>query len=541
MLTSKGGARSPLSIQRMKADCLHQTLLPGTSALFADYLYHFDRVSRFYDHPPLDEQALVQVARSVRMPADRRSSVVKALRKRNGDLTALDALAQPETVAVVTGQQVGLFSGPAYTIYKALTAVRIARNLTQQGTRAVPVFWLATEDHDFAEIDHAHTFDVMHRPILLRARGDGNGHQPVGGIHLQDLPLEDLRESMEGFLFKDEIYELVEQSYASGSTYGEAFHRLLERILSGYGLIFLDPMDSDLREIAAPLLLQALQQAPALSEAVLARNAELVEAGYHAQVHFEPQTSLFFLLRDGQRLPLRRNGNEYALESGEIKFSELAANPAALSPNALLRPVMQDYLLPTAAYVGGPAELAYLAQSQVLYRALLGRMPVAAPRSGFTLLDERSRSLLERYQLQAADVFAGVNSLRERIAARLIPRELEVGFSEAAAAIAAQTDRLQTMLQHYDPTLAEAMGRSRNKILYQVDKNRRKAAREALRREQRVQDNADHLTGLIFPEKHLQERYYSLLPFLAKHGLDLIDTLYENVSRGCPDHVLLTV
>jgi uncharacterized protein YllA (UPF0747 family) len=511
----------------MKSICIPHTELPGTSALFADYLYRFDRVSRFYEHDPHDPDALRRAALSAQVPDDRRLKLVAALRKSNGETASLAQLELPDTLAIVTGQQVGLFSGPAYTIYKALSAVKLARQLTESGLRAVPVFWLATEDHDFAEIQHSWVFDTRQRSARLDATGNGQPGQPVGGIPVRTLPIEQLREVLQGFLYADEVVGMVEEAYQPGRTFGEAFRILLQRLLAGYGLIFFDPMEPDIRQLAAPVLHSAWERRQELGGALIARGKELEAAGYHAQVLFDHQTSLFFSIENGKRQKL----------TGD----QAPADWSQLSPNALLRPVMQDYLLPTAAYIGGPAELAYLAQSQVLYRALLGRMPVALPRSGFTLLDERARALMGRYNVSIADCFHGEHILKERVAARLIPESLEITFEDVTSEVRNSIDRLQAELHHFDPTLGAAMQKSRSKILYQIEKNRGKAAREALRRSSQVTESAAHLSGLVFPQHHLQERLFSILPFLAKHGFDLLDTLYDNVKHGCPDHQLLTL
>ena len=525
----------------MRSICLPHTELPGTSSLFSDYLYRFDRVARFYEHDPHDPESARRAAFASRLPDERRQALVAALRKINGESTALDHLELPDTVAVVTGQQVGLFSGPAYSIYKALTAVRLARTLTESGIRAVPVFWLATEDHDFEEIDHCHVFDSSRHHRRLTATARGVSSQPVGTMEIARAPIEELRESLRGLLYADEVTGLVEECYQPGRTFGEAFRLLMQRLLAGYGLVFFDPMQPEIRTLAAPLLHAALERSGELSAQLLERSRELKDAGYHAQVLFEPHTSLFFQLENGKRLALCRNGGDYYRETRKFSLAELAGKPENLSPSALLRPVMQDYLLPTATYVGGPAELAYLAQSHVLYRALLGRMPVAASRSGFTLLDERSRGLMDKYELTLTDCFHGESHLRERVSAQLIPASLEVAFEQVASEARSLIDRLQGELQRFDPTLGAAMEKSRAKILYQIGKNRKKAAREAMRRDAVVSEGSRMLSSLVFPEHHLQERYYSILPFLAQHGFDLFDLLYENSGRGCPDHVLLTV
>ncbi len=166
----------------MESACLRHTEIPHTSALFSDFQYHFDRVARFYAHDPHDGRSYAAAANQIAYPDDRRAALVAALRASNGESASLDLLARPGTVAVVTGQQVGLFSGPAYTIYKALTAVRLAARLSEQGIPAVPMFWLATEDHDVAEVNHAFVFGPDHRPVQLSVAANGGSERPVGGI-----------------------------------------------------------------------------------------------------------------------------------------------------------------------------------------------------------------------------------------------------------------------------------------------------------------------------------------------------------------------
>ena len=399
----------PLEL-RMEPACLRHTDLPHTSRLFSDFLYQYHRVERFYTAPP-----------STGYPEDRRPALIDTLRQQNGDNAALERLAQPGSITVVTGQQVGLFSGPAYTIYKALTAARHAQDLTERGRPAVPIFWLATEDHDFAEVNHSWIFDDANQPVQLKLDDVSSDSQPVGNIRIDRWPTADVREQLREFPFGDEVAALVDESYAPGATMGEAFGNLLRRLLEPYGFLFIDPMHPATRRLAAPMLAKAVAMGPELNDLLLQRNRELEAAGYHAQVHVDARTSLFFVLDGGKRLPLRET---------HLSPEELASRAHELSPNALLRPVVQDYMLPTAAYVGGPAELAYFAQSQVLYERLLGHMPRLISRSGFTLLDGRSAKLMERYKLSVQDFFHGEEFLRERIAARLIPPKLQEQFDE---------------------------------------------------------------------------------------------------------------
>lgn len=527
-------------ILRMQCSCVRQTELPHTSPLFADVLYDPDRAARFYWNRRHDFEAALAAAKELDFPAPKRAALVAALRAHNPESESLRRLAQPGTVAVVTGQQVGLFSGPAYTIHKALTAVKLAESLTASGVPAVPVFWLATQDHDFAEVNHAWVFDSEHRPLKLEMRRTAAA-QPVGDVALVAPPVRELRAYLRGLPHGEDVADLVEESYRAGSTMGKAFGELLRALLPQFDILQVDPLLPAFRELAAPCLRAAVEAAPDLTARLLERNGELAAAGYHAQVHVESQTSLVFLLENGKRLALRRHDREYVLNGRRFTTEELMDRAASLSPNALLRPVVQDFLLPTAAYVGGPAEIAYLAQSEVLYRGLLGRMPAQFPRNGFTLLDEHSDKLMVRYGLGLTDFFHGEEALRQRISAKIVPPKLSGALREAGAAVDTAIEQLRGELAGFDPTLAVALDRSSRKIRYQLGKMERKIGREALRRDARAARDSASLYGLVCPERHLQERIYSILPFLAKHGLDLPARLYQAVNLDCPDHRLVVL
>lgn len=510
----------------MESSCVRQNLIPGTSKLFEDYLYNFDRICEFYRFPFTELDSFAAAAREIQYPAERRERLIAALREQNGDTLSLRRLAKPGTVAVVTGQQVGLFSGPAYTIFKALTAVRLAEELTTHGIEAVPVFWIATEDHDLAEVNHAWLFDVDAKPSRIALDSTITNGGPVGLVRLGEIPLDAARSGLKGLPFADEAVERIARAYRPDATLGSAFGALLRDLLKDFDILYLDPLAASIREIGAPFLSEAQQRRRELIPLLRDRNKELESAGYHAQVHIEDSTSLLFLLKDGKRVPLR------------LKNGSFDGDPTTLSPNALLRPVLQDYLLPTVSYVGGPSEIAYMAQAEVLYRKLLGRMPVMFPRNGFTLLDSRASKLLDKYGLHVPDLLDHRENVKGRMAAKLVPPGLTAEFAELREKTARSLAGIETSLANFDPTLASATKKSSAKILYQIDKLSRKTARESLRRDMRATADADYLNNLIYPERHLQERFYSIIPFVAKHGLDLPRRIYEQTQLTCPDHMV---
>ena len=515
----------------MDCTCIRQTELPGTTKLFADLVYRPDRTAAFFLTP----------SDNFTFPDDRRAALVSALREQNPASPLLDRLAQPGTVAIVTGQQVGLYSGPAYTIYKALTAIKLAQHLTEAGQPAVPLFWLATEDHDFAEVNQAWVFNSQSKPTQLASPTVPNANQPVGGVSTGDLDFTALRQGLAGLPFAQEVAALAEAAYRPGTTFGQAFGTLVRSLLGQHEILQIDPLAPAIRRLAAPILAEAITAADDLTAALLTRNRELTAAGYHAQVHVEARTSLFFLLENGKRIALQRQNGSYVAQGRTFSADELRARAAELSPNALLRPVVQDYMIPTHTYVGGPAELSYLAQSSVIYSKLLGRQPHAVHRSGFTVLDQHSQKLMQRYRLTLPDFYPGEEAVREHAAQTLVPPALHERLTETQSTTTAAMSRLKADLLRFDPTLAKALNRSARKVEYQLSKIASKVARETILRDERSTADIAQLSNLIFPHRHLQERFYSILPLLAKHGLSLVDDLYDRLELTCPDHQMVTI
>lgn len=524
----------------MESSCVRQTLIPGTSKLFGDFLYQFDRIQDFFPWYFGNFDDLVQSARAVNFPENRRSEIVRALRKQNPDSAALDQLEKPGTVAVVTGQQVGLLSGPSYTVFKALTAVRLAAHLSEQGTPAVPVFWLATEDHDLAEIDHAWLFDGSGAPVKISAEGGSVADSPVGNVEISRLDFGEIFNAIGGFPFASAVMERIEKHYRPGTTFGRAFHDLVRDILGGFDLIYLNPLEPEIRKLCAPFLGEVVRRVPELIAELQQRSSELEKRGYHAQVHLDKNASLLFSLEGGKRVALKYKDGRFTSKDHSFDAAELADQAETLSPNALLRPVMQDYLLPTVSYVGGPAEIAYMAQSQVLYQRLLGRMPVIYPRHSFTLLDARATKLLDRYGIHVPELLDSQDRVKAAIASKLVPHDLRSELAALRSSLTTSLGGVREKLLRFDPTLAAATNKSIAKISYQVDKLTAKTARETMRRDQRSITDSQYLSNLIYPQRHLQERFYSIVPFLAKHGLDLPQRIYQETTLSCPDHMLRT-
>ena len=536
----------------MDRRAIPQSQIPHTSRLFQDYLYDYPRVSEFYPLPPFEPASFAKSAESLRYPDELRQAVVSVLRERNEALAAgpatmhsLERLAKPGCCAVVTGQQVGLFTGPAFAIYKALTAVKLACTLSDQGLEAVPIFWLATEDHDLAEVNHCFVQDREGIPRRLEYSSPAPvPHAAAGSLmlaeeirSLTDLVRSLLPETPAGA----ELAGLVSECYRPGVSLGAAFGSMMTRLFRVHGVVLVDPLDARLHQLSASVFREAAESAPAIAADLLECNRRLTDRGYHAQVRVTENHSVLFLYEDGQRTALRMEDGGFVSSLGHsYKPQELLAmleeNPSLFSPNVLLRPVMQDALLPTVAYVGGPSELAYLAQATPLYDRILGRMPVLFPRASVTVLDPVSNRLLGKYGLSLTDVFAGRQVLREKMAARFLPEGLTGLFEKAASNLNADLEAIKKSLEQLDPTLVDASSHSVQKMQYQLSNLERKAAAAVQHRSDQVEKDAVRLENNLYPEKMLQERLYSGISLLARFGLPLLDQLYEQIPLDSGDH-----
>ena len=534
----------------MEFHCLRFSELPHTTKLFATFLEDFQRLAKFYAHAP-DEQGIRAAAREVRLDADVRSAVVEVLREQNRRLGAdpsttrnLDRLAAG-AVAIVTGQQVGLFSGPAYSFHKALTAIGRARQLTEQGFEAVPVFWLATEDHDLAEVNHCFWqgrggLTRLEAPSREEAIGHRVGEVLLGGTIT--AVVKRATASLEG-PFASAVAQALTESYSANENFGAAFGRLMARLLAGRGVILLDPLDARLHRLAAGIYRRAVEDADALGADLLARNKVLERSGFHAQVKVTQQTTLLFLNVDGRREALRRRNDRFvagrASFSREELLAEIGKSPEAFTPNVLLRPVVQDSLLPTAAYVGGPAEVSYFAQAETVYRRLLGRMPAVLPRASFTLIEPHVARLLKKYDLDLRDVIRGRQHLDAKMARQFLPKGLARRFAGEEKILRRLLKSLRRPIGRLDKTLLGAVDTAERKMLYQFLKLREKAGRAENFRTGLLDRDERTLLDSLYPHRGLQERTLCFLPFLAAHGPELLDQLSERTAPGAAQHQVL--
>jgi bacillithiol biosynthesis cysteine-adding enzyme BshC len=546
----------------MTPECIPIATLPGTTALFRDYTEaaaspHATALRRWY---PTDPFAMTWAGIATQLDEAHRLRLTNALLRQTDRYDSSGAvLANIERLkhgaaAVVTGQQVGLFGGPLLTLLKAATAIRKAKDATAAtGREHVPIFWLASEDHDLAEVD---TLALLSKSAVetltlgLRA----NPPRPVGALRVDagtDTGRQRLDATVEHaseLLNWADIAHMLRECYAPDATLAGAFGRLIGKIFADHGLIVLDAASREFHALGAPVLRAAIERADELEAALLARSAELTTAGYHAQVLVAPGHSLLFLLDETTpaRLALRRTAEGF-WKAGPNTYtttdllSILDTTPERLSPNALLRPIFQDAILPTAAYVGGPAEVAYFAQSAVLYEKILGRVTPILPRLSATLIDPTIAATMAAHEVSFTQILEAKtpDALALRLGARAMPIEAKRQLAATGNAMDAELTALTTYMAAMSPDLARSAQTAGNKMRYQMNRLRRMAAAFELQKEASLRKHATAILLNLFPEAHLQERLLGGIQFLARYGDTLPTLLIDHAAQECPGHRVL--
>jgi bacillithiol biosynthesis cysteine-adding enzyme BshC len=418
----------------------------------------------------------------------------------------------------------------------------------------VPVFWLASEDHDLAEVDQVallSKFAVETLRLGLREERP----LPVGALALDGgtaegkARLEAELERASELLGWAPVADWLHACYAPGETMAGGFGRLLSRVFAGFGLVVIDAASRAFHALGAPALRAGIEQADGLEAELLRRSAELEAAGYHAQVLVTAGHSLLFLIdaASGARVPLRRltqaDGAKVWKAGGRVYetvelLEVLESEPERLSPNALLRPVFQDCVLPTAAYVGGPAEVAYFAQSAVVYEAVLGRVTPVLPRLSATLIEPAIAQVMERHEVALEQLFEAKTV--DALALRLVARALPIEAKRKLAAVGNAMQQELAALVEYMTGMSEDLGRaaevSSSKMRYQMDRLRRMAAQFEVQKEASLQKHAAAILLHVFPQGGLQERLIGGVWFLARYGETLPALLVEHAAQECPGH-----
>jgi bacillithiol biosynthesis cysteine-adding enzyme BshC len=526
------------------------------SRLSLDYTYQHETLARYYAGDPARPEAWRNVIARVQAQPRDRAGIVAILQ---AQLAAREApeqaraaatkLADPHTVAIVTGQQAGLFGGPLYTLMKGLTAARLAADIeSQYGVPCVTVFWNHAEDHDWEEVASAWILDDELQPHRLTVAGiEGDGHIPVGQVRLTDditRVLAELESQLPQTEFTAATIAQLRRCYAPGTGMAEAFGRLLDTLLGPLGVVVFDGGDPAAKPLARSIFERELARPGHTRQLASDAGQALVADGYHAQVVTQADGTALFSMAEG-RVPIKHRDGQFFVGDTPVDAATLradaAAHPERFSPNVLLRAVVQDTLLPTVAYVAGPSELAYLGQLKDVYAFHETAMPLIVPRATGTILDSASlrflaRTSLELPSLQAQDEHA----LNQWLEAQL-PPEIEQALHDVEHALDERMAALLAAVPALDPTLDGAVRSSHGRVTHEIRNLHGKVISAAKRRHETLRRQFAHAQHLAFPGGQPQERVLCLAWYMNRFGPALVPRLYECLPIEGGKHWLLQI
>jgi bacillithiol biosynthesis cysteine-adding enzyme BshC len=538
----------------LRAESIPFSRIPGQSKLFLQYLDDPLSLKKYY---PSAVAKHTQI--SERIPdvlsnyTTDRTALCDVLEATNQTLSAaertfenISLLRESDAVAVVTGQQTGLFTGPLYTIYKALSAVRAAECLRGRGFKAVPIFWAASEDHDFAEVSEAFVIDRNGQLERLNSNESTHG-ESVGEVELDpsiQATVSALFDTLKPTEFSGELRTCVATAWHSGAFFSAAFEQMLSILMREFGLVILDPLDARIKKLAAPMYAAAVLKADEIVSALTERDKELKSAGFEPQVAIEPDHfPMFWHSDECVRVALRRTEKgtfRTKDRAKEFTVDELAAavthEPSRFSPSVVLRPVVQDFILPTVCYFGGGAEIAYFAQNSEVYRVLGRPVTPILHRQSFTVVEPKHARTMAAYDLKFTDLFSGLNSLLPEIVDRYLNRETSATFADVEDKINTELNRLDRELSEIDPTLAENLANRRRKIVYHLGALRAKYHKAQLRKDETIDRRITSMFDSLMPKHALQERTLNVSYFLNQYGSRFIDWMYRAVDLDDNGH-----
>ncbi|MFB6231066.1 MAG: bacillithiol biosynthesis cysteine-adding enzyme BshC [Salinibacter sp.] len=520
-------------------------------ALFVDYCSSFGAVADFYAGDWQDTTARRKAAREAAQRPSDRDTLADVLLDQNerwgldaATRSHIEALRDPESIAVVTGQQVGLFTGPLYTVYKTITTLQLAEEWAEQtGRTVVPVFWVEGEDHDFEEISTAH---VLHRNEVVSLSYDpdvDDNPGAVGRLVLTDAindVLDRLDEALPSSDFKPAVMERVRAAYQPGTRIEDAFAQLMRSLFEDEGLVFINPDDARLKALSRPLFRRELEDPQTPATRIDATSQALREQGYHAQITAHP-TNLFWLGDDSRRA-IDLGDDAFQLRGTDRTFSRaelldcLDAEPERFSPNVVLRPLMQDHLLPTAAYVAGPGEVSYFAQYGDVYDWAGLDMPLIHPRASVSLVESKVQKVLDKYDRSVADFGTDLDALFQEVVMETMEVDIDAVFSEAMPQLHQTINALKPEVEAVDRTLGSSAEATRAAIVDEMETLKQKVVRAEKRQHDEVRAQLEKAHINLRPNGTLQERRINVLYYLNKYSVDLLDDLRHALHTDTSTH-----
>jgi bacillithiol biosynthesis cysteine-adding enzyme BshC len=507
------------------------------------YLNDFSQVAEFYVHNPYEAASYQERRRLVRdhYQTDREALVriLTAYNRRLGvgekALANLELLKQKNAVLVVTGQQAGVLTGPLYTIYKAITAIQLAAGKTTElGVPVIPAFWVAAEDHDFAEIDHLYIIDRVQQPVKLRLDQEPEGKFSVGHIPVNEAVfrlIDEMDAATNPSEWKGEMLAELKRLAREQGNFADWFAAVMAWLFKNTGLVLINPLIPELRAFMKDIFADFILRHEEVQASYNVGLERVKARGYAPQVEKSEEHLHLFRYVDGERLPLLKTGDRVTVRGRELYWSipelarEARENPCLFSPNVVLRPVAQDRLLPLLAYIAGPGEISYYALYKDIYPLFGMSMPVICPRINITLVERAVQKLLGRYSLGFADVISGLDTRLQEYLRGQDKLDIAGTFTEYKENFRRSYLELIEHLAAMDKGLRAAGEETMGKIMHQIGHFESKTMKVHRKNCDEAVGHFEKLALNLYPRQNWQERVYNIFPYLFKYGLSFIDEL----------------
>ncbi|HAP37056.1 MAG TPA: bacillithiol biosynthesis cysteine-adding enzyme BshC [Bacteroidetes bacterium] len=529
--------------------------------LYADYNTNFEKISKFYSGNYNDKYTWETKIKELQQRKFERTILHRVLNNQNREfqsgiktLANIDLLGDDNTFAVVTGQQLGFFGGPLYTIYKAITTVKLANKLSQDfpDYNFVPVFWLEGEDHDF---------DEMYKTKYLNSNNEFSSVEYlIGGKPLErnigatgninfDEHIEQFFLTIESTLpktdYSEALFKLMRGYYSKGNTFLKAFAGFFNHVYEDSGLIFINTNQPELKKVLSPLFVNEINSNSQTSKLVIQKSVEL-EEHYHAQIKAKA-LNLFMFHKGGRHLIEPSDSGDYYLKNLRQRFTKeellaIAVNtPELLSPNVVMRPLCQDTLLPTITYIGGPGEIAYFAQLKPVYEYFNVAMPIIYPRASVTLIEEKIKKILEKYSLEVEDLFGEVESVLSKVSEQVSEVKVDTLFESLVNKVNDAVNEARFGIQQIDPTLNGTIDGTLSKFQQQLEVLKQKTQKAQQQKEEVSLKQIKKASLNIFPNENFQEREFSVIQYLNKYGPDFVKWVSNEIVIDKFQHQVITI
>ena len=524
----------------------------GYSNIFLDFLANTETAREFY---------LADSPKDVAEKLDRieydRLKLIEILKAQNKEYNSsektfenIELIKDARTVTVFSGQQAVFFGGPHLIFIKAVTLVKQAREYSEiLGRDVVPLFWIAGDDHDFQEANHTTVLNRQSEEIAISYDSPPVVEKPTAEIILDNndelsKAKSQLKEALGETDFTPKLYELIDSAYSNGETLVSSFGKLLAALMVETGLILFCPGDRQVKQHAASFFKAIVEHQDELQQLVSRTNSQIVSRGYHLQVE-KPEDSTHLFCNDNGRQPVLRNGLGFSIGGKAITkeelISKIESEPEKFSPDVITRPVFQSFLFPVVAQIGGPAEIAYLAQINRVFQLFDLPVPVHLSRPSVTFIEKRYEKLMNEYEITFEELAGDIETVINRVLTKTFPETLDKDFRKFRKNIEQQFEAFKTDSLEFDQSLKKFAEQTYGKIDFSLKNFEAKVFSSHKRKSQEIRDRIYRLWHAVFTGRGFQERTLNISYFISKYGFGFIDFMQDKIDISEKSHQLISL